>query len=186
MGKPIDMSRIRVALETVIPQIKAPANMRKLGEMVAGMIKLRTRLGYGVASDGAEKSLLKPLAKSTIEVRKGNLAFYKSATGKVIAYEPDDNGAKVRLHSDTRPSKSNLTRSGQLLDSEQVTEVGQGWVHVGPSGERTDGLTNEKVAEYVSDGGRPFNHLSKVETKRLQDELKRQLREAIKRVLTKR
>jgi hypothetical protein len=187
--KKVDTKRFRDALNKLLPAIKSTDQMRKYGEQAASMIKLRTRLGYGVGQDGGEKSSLKPLAKSTIEVRKGNLAFFKSpSTGKPIPYKPDKNGAgNVQLHPETRPSKSNLTRTGQLLDSEGVTAAGYGSVKVGPSGSRTDSkLTNQQVAKYVTDGGRPFNHLSKVEIKRLQDAIKKQLREAIKRVLTKR
>jgi hypothetical protein len=178
--------RIREALDKLIPQIKAPENMRKIGEQAAAMIKLRTRLGSGVATNGADKQKLKPLAKSTIEVRKGNLAFYRNAKGQSIPFTPDDNGAKVKLSDQTSPSKSNLTRTGQLLDSEGVTKVGYGTVAIGPHGPRHDSkLSNEQVAEHVTRGGRPFNNLSKVEVKRLQDGIKKQLRDLLKRVLTK-
>jgi len=186
MPKKVDTKKLRDALVRIMPEITSPEAMRKIGDQAASMIKLRTRLGYGVQKDGADKEKLKPLSKTTIEVRKGNLAFFKSpSTGKPIPYEPDDNGAKVRLHSDTRPSKSNLTRTGQLLDSVKVTKAGRGTVSVGPKGARNDGnLTNEKVGEYVTEGGRPFNNLSKVETKRIQDAVKKDLRDRIKRALT--
>lgn len=165
MAKRVDTKRWRDAVKKVIPEITKPAQMRKYGELAAGMIKLRTRLGSGVARDGAEKEKLKALKPSTIERRKG---LKKSG----------------QLSGDTSPRKSNLTESGQLLDSVQVTEVGVATVSVGPLGGRSDGLTNQKVADYVTEGGRPFNNISKIETKRLHDEVKRNLRDAIKRVLT--
>jgi hypothetical protein len=186
MAKRVDASSLKSAMQKALAEFKAPENMRKLGQMAAGMIKLRTRLGYGVERDGADKELLKPLAPSTIEVRKGNLGFFRrDGQSKPIPY-PRDKGMGPRLSSDTSPSKSNLMMTGQLLDSVQVTDVGYGTVNVGPMGPRSDGLTNEKVAEYVTEGGRPFNNLSKVEVKRVQDAVKKELRARIKRALTKR
>ena len=165
MAKRVDTKRWRDAVKKVIPEITKPAQMRKYGELAAGMIKLRTRLGSGLAYDGADKQKLKPLKPSTVERRKSLKE-------------------KGRLSGETSPRKSNLTQSGQLLDSVQVTNAGVATVSVGPRGGRDDGLTNQKVAEHVTDAGRPFNSLSKIETKRLHDEVKRNLREAIKRVLT--
>jgi hypothetical protein len=61
---------------------------------VPEIIKKRTRKGYGITkkNDG-EWTQLKELAESTIEARKSK-----------------------KLHKDTKPSKSNLTETGQLLD----------------------------------------------------------------------
>lgn len=165
MAKKVDTKRLRNAISSVMPAIVSPAQMRKYGELAAGMIKLRTRLGSGVVRDGADKQKLKPLKPSTVERRKSLKE-------------------KGRLSGETSPRKSNLTQSGQLLDSVQVTNAGVATVSVGPRGGRDEGLTNQKVAEHVTDAGRPFNSLSKIETKRLHDEVKRNLREAIKRVLT--
>ncbi len=165
MAKRVDTKRLRDAIKNALPDITKASQMRKYGELAAGMIKLRTRLGSGVAYDGADKQKLKSLKPSTVD-RRSKL---KEAG---------------RLSGETSPRKSNLTQSGQLLDSVQVTNAGVATVSVGPKGGRDDGLTNQKVAEYVTDGGRPFNSLSKIETKRLHDEVKRNLREAIKRVLT--
>jgi hypothetical protein len=154
---------MEAALRSAMPEVTAPASMRKIGEQAAAMIKLRSRLGHGVPADGQEKARFKPLAESTVKARQ-----------------------RGALHSETTPKRSNLTRSGQLLDSEGVTKVDAGKVSVGPSGQRSDGKTNEQVAQFVTAAGRAFNHLSKVELKRLQDEVKKLLRETIKRALTKR
>lgn len=146
-------------------EIASPANMRKYGEMAAGMIRLRTRLGDGVSADGANKQKLKPLAPSTKKKRSG-LA------------------ARGKLSSQTVPGKSNLTESGQMVDSVSVVEAKQGRVTVSPSGARTDGKTNSDVAGFVTDQGRPFNNLSRVENKRLSDQVKRDIRELAKKALT--
>jgi hypothetical protein len=187
MAKKVDTRKLREAIARVIPEIKAAENMKKLGEQAAGMVKLRTRLGSGVAKDGGDKQKLAKLADSTKAVRAGKIAFFRQG-GKTIPYVPEN---PPKLHEHTSPGKSNLTRTGQLLDSVKVTSFGYGEVTVGPEGPRNDPdskrkLTNQQVAKYVTDGGRPFNHLSKVEVKRLSDSVKKQLREAIKRILTKR
>jgi hypothetical protein len=198
----IDTKARRAALSSLIPLIKAPENMRAIGELAASMIKLRTRLGYGVAKDGDANEKLKPLSANYVEQRQQqNSGARKQATAGLKAQKGKSEAAYIKkhqkdtfkkaahqeggLHPGTSPKKSNLTRSGQLLDSEGVTKVGYGTVSVGPSGSRADGKTNQEIAGYVSEGGRPFNHLSKVEIKRLQDSVKKQLRDALKRVLTK-
>lgn len=158
---------LKDALTKALKQIASPANMRKYGETAAGMIKLRTRLGYGVSEDAADKEPLRSLSDTTIERRK-------------------ELQKKGMLSDLTSPRRSNLTQSGQLLDSIQVTSVDQGEVRVGPKGNRTDGLNNEDLAGYVSDQGRPFNHLSRIESKRMIDAVRKDLRDALARLTTNR
>ena len=64
----------------------------QIGKMSALQIAKRTRLGYGV-SDG-KKEKLAPLKPSTVKARK-----------------------RKRLHSETSTKKSNLTETGQMIDS---------------------------------------------------------------------
>lgn len=149
-----------------IPAIKTPESMRKYGQMAADIIKLRTRLGSGVSSDGADKGPLKKLADSTKQKRQ-----YLADKGK--------------LSSDTSVGKSNLTESGQLLDSMKVISTEYGSAKIGPSGSRDDGKKNEDIGDYVTDAGRPFNNLAKVEIKRVQDAVKSDIRDAVKTLLTK-
>lgn len=153
------------AITEVMPSILDPDNMRKYAQMGADMVRLRTRLGSGVARDGADKAPLKPLAESTKARREA-----MQASG--------------RLSSLTSPGKSNLTATGQMLESITVTEVRYGAASVGPSGSRDDGKSNAEVAEHVTDAGRPFNNLSRVETKRLLDAVRRDIRNAAKKLLT--
>jgi hypothetical protein len=55
------------------------------------------------------------------------------------------------------PNKSNLTLTGQLLNSLKPTaNYTRQSVTVNATGTRTDGLTNDKLAGYVSEQGRPF------------------------------
>jgi hypothetical protein len=177
------------AMKEAITDIGKPANMRKYGEQLAGMIRLRTRLGSGVSSPGADKEPLKPLAESTIQARKGKIAFYEAPNGKRIPYPRSKSHDPVKLSEFTTPSKSNLTRTGQLLDSHGVKSVSQGSVTIGPTGTRKpEGkivLTNQQVSKFVTEGGRPYASPSRIEVKRINDQMKRDLRNFIKQRLTK-
>lgn len=128
-------------LTASIQKIGASSNMKIIGKEMADQIKKRTLLGYGVSEPGGNKEKLKPLDPKYVESRK---KFPK-------------------LSDKTTPRKSNLTRTGQMLASIDVKSANQGTVSVGPIGGRNDGLTNEELAKYVAEAGRPFNTLSKPE-----------------------
>ena len=106
--------------------------LQKISELLRNQIKTRTRLGYGVDDNGTQ-SKLKPLAKSTIKSRESK-----------------------RLSSETSPSTSNLTESGDMLDG-MTARVSQ----------YTNGTRIEiqlqakdlKKAQYVSED-RPFMNLT--------------------------
>lgn len=164
------MNDVERAIKQASDDIRTPEKMKGFGKFAAEMIKLRTRLGSGVARDGAEKSKLKPLAESTKDQR---------------GYMQD----RGELNKRTNPGKSNLTRTGQLLDSISAKSASRSKVTIGPSGARTgDGkrkLTNEEVGRYVEKGGRPFNNLSKTEIKRTKDLIAKEMKKAIRARLTK-
>lgn len=166
LSKLNEAARIEKALTQALNEIVSPERMKKYAEFAAEMIKLRTKLGSGVERAGKEKQRLKPLKPSTIEERKRLQA-------------------KGKLSGLTTPGKSNLTRTGQLLDSTKPTDVSRGHAIIGPTGVRDDGKKNEDVGAYVTYAGRPYNDLSRVELKRLNDSLKRDLRAAVRKHLTK-
>lgn len=154
---------LEIVLNDAIKETVDRGTMKKLGEYAAEKIKKRTRLGYSVAKDGGTKKGLNKLAGTTIKRRRAST-----------------------LHGDTAPTKSNLTMTGQLLDSIQVVSESQGVVKIGPIGDRSDSdLSNDEVGVYVTMAGRPFNHLSKAEIKDIQNELRKSLGETIQRHLTK-
>jgi hypothetical protein len=121
--------------------------MRQVGEEAKWLIFVRTKLGYGVGSQGGVKQKLKPLSPFYIELRK------------ILKKES-------MLDPSTSPKKSNLTNTGQMLASIQVKRASNGIVWLGPMGYRDDRLTNEQVANTVSKD-RPFMFLSDLETKKL-------------------
>lgn len=139
-SKPIE----NLDLEHLIQNTVNRQLIQKLGEMAVEQIRNRTRLGYGVPDLGAPQQKLQPLKDSTISNRKRSKG-------------------RGTLSGKTSPKKSNLTHTGELLDS--IRFVGQdNRLEIYIAGER-----NRSVAEFVADQGRPFFTLSKSEVSRLVD-----------------
>jgi hypothetical protein len=140
-------SNIKKAFQNIRKDIRRTYSieeMEAIGEAASEMVRVRTRLGYGVKKPNTKRERLKKLSEEYIETRK-------------------DFGA---LSEFTTPARSNLTRTGQLLESIAVLEVTEGNVEIGPQGARDDNMTNEKLAEHVS-VARPFISLSNLEVKKL-------------------
>lgn len=176
-------TKFNAAVQEALRKIGSPTNMKKFGETAADIVRLRTRLGFGVSDDNAEKARLKPLSKSYKDFRKGKIAFFTTPDGRVVPYKPN---SAPTLHPDTSPTKSNLTFTGQMLDSLGVVSVRQGEALIGPRGNRTKSpLSNKQVAKYVTAQGRAFNNLSKVENKRMAEAIAEALNAQLKIELTK-
>jgi hypothetical protein len=156
------MSDFKRKLQSSVRDFFTKEYLVEIGEIAADMIRTRTRLGYGVDADGKPRKKLKKLSDSYKKFRSGKLAFFTDGSGVVHPYEPKT--PKVHLSEYTTANKSNLTLSGDMLDSVTVKEVGKNKVFVGPTGKR-----NEQVAEWVTEQGRPFNNLSNIEVKRLEE-----------------
>jgi hypothetical protein len=125
--------------------------MRRLGQLAVDMVRQRTRLGYGVESFGGPQQKLKPLATGTVENRR-----------------------RKTLSGDTSPKKSNLTATGELLDSIEFRLSG-GKIEVFITGAR-----NQKITEYVSEE-RPFFALTKPQVSRLADLIEEAIRNYLRK-----
>lgn len=119
--------------------------MELLAEEAARMVRVRTRLGQGVNKSGA-KGKLKALSPKYVDFRE----------------------RFSDLSEFTTPPRSNLTLTGQMLESIEILDVKKGKVEIGPNrNTRRDGKsTNQKVAEGVSKA-RPFMNFHKLEIKKL-------------------
>lgn len=155
MGARLQIKDFTSKLKGVVKKSATAKQLEALGEFAAGLIRKRTRLGYGAPRGEAgsvERFRLAALSEGWIHFRK--------TTGRSW------------LSEFTRPSKSNLTFTGQMLDSLGVVKVANGSVTIGPQGYRTDpfsrGLSNEAVANFVAKKGRPFNNLTKPEARQVQ------------------
>lgn len=133
--------------------------LRQLGDLSAEAIVNRTRDGFGVVRTGARKSRLKPLSSQYIEFRKR----FRS------------------LSNDTSPKKSNLTLTGQMLESVRTKKVRQGTrgnarVIVEPGTRKLF-----KRAEFNALRGRIFMNLSKKELKEINQFMTKSIKSKLKR-----
>jgi hypothetical protein len=136
-------------IEGMLQKAKSPEVSRVIGEKVVDIIRTRTRRGYGVT--GSNLTRLKPLSKLHVEFRKTQ-----------------------RLHPETSPGTSNLTLTGELLDSMTVKSSRNGFSIF------FKGARNEKVVGHVSET-RPFFGLAKSETEEITNFFRRTFGDLVKR-----
>lgn len=126
--------------------------MRVLAFEAIRLIVVRTRLGYGVKQEGGGRTNLKGLSPAYVMYRTRNRRYLSPLTSPT-------------------QKKSNLTLSGQMLDSMGIVYSKDGQISISPTGNRSgrfsSGLTNLRVAQYQASAGRVFNNLSKPEQTQL-------------------
>lgn len=164
MAKIKGLDKFKKELISAAKEIQSISVLREIGNETAERIKVRTQSGKGVSENNKEATPLKKLKRSYIEQRKKK---------------------KSELSPKATPSRSNLTRTGQMLESMKVTSVKIGSVTIGPSGSRTDSdLNNKEVAGYVS-LERPFLNLSRAELNGLTRLIHEKLNSILGRILKK-
>lgn len=139
----------------LVPEIEQMA-----AEMASDLIRKRVQgRGLGIAVSGGSTYPLKPLSPKYIEFRRRS----------------------PKLSFLTSPSKSNLTFTGQMIDS--IVAVNRnGWI-VTFEGGRDDGKSNSQIARYVS-RTRPFFFLSGGEQQQIRNMINRAMPALAKRNLT--
>lgn len=177
----------RDALSKSLRDALGRRTLLQIGKLAREIIYTRTKLGYGVtgSGDSVQRSRLKPLSPSYKLARKG----YQQGGAMFNATGP--NGRKKLVQFKTRgakptgfgfsPNKSNLTLSGQLLDSIIVKVQNTSVLISIPSTSRTDSdFDNREVAELVSKE-RPFFDLTESERTRIVNEVTRIIRAETRR-----
>ena len=143
----------------------------QIAEKIIDIIVKRTKSGKGVSDDKVEDPALIKLAS----LSSGYIEYRK----------------KVKLGSFGSPSKSNLTLTGQMLDSLIYKIVNNGILIDVANTKRKKAIgsgyvkqTNQEVAGYVSENGRPFLALSpgeqRIIIKFIDDYLTKELRRTLK------
>lgn len=165
MAKIKGLDKFKDTLLKAIDEVRKPSNMQAIGEETARRIKVRTRSGKSVTANDTQPVPLKKLSDNYVLQRKKDKK-------------------KGKLADSATPRRSNLTRTGQMLDSLSVTSKKHGSVKVGATGNRKEGNTNKNVAGYVSDS-RPFLNLSTPEINGITKLIREKLDEQIKKLLTK-
>lgn len=144
-----------------ISNATSPTKMQKIANSTVNDIKRRTRLGFGVSNHGAKRKRLKRLSDKYIAHRR--------ATG---------------THDETSPTKSNLTYTGQLLNSLKAEGYKMGFRITFNDRRKGEKLTNSKLAEYVSKA-RPFLNLSNRQLQRVGQNLASNIKEEISKEFNK-
>lgn len=154
MGSRLKIKDFTDKLRGAVKKAASTKELEAMGAFAAELIRKRTRLGYGAPKGEAgavDRFRLAALSEGWIKFRKTTGASW--------------------LSEFTRARRSNLTFTGQMLDSLGVVRGQKGQVVIGPQGYRTDpfshGLSNEQVANFVAKKGRPFNDLTKPEMKQV-------------------
>lgn len=136
--------------------------LSSLAEKIANQIRKRTRLGFGVKERGGKQEKLAPLADST---KKGRQYAKK----------------KGELNSQTTPNRSNLTRTGELLDS-IVGTFKDGVIKIWFNEKRASGkISNPEVASVVSKA-RPFFELTKPELAMVEYEVRQAIEKELRQL----
>jgi len=133
------LNEIIRAIYDELDELTSRETLTDIGDWIAERLRMRARSGKTATYAGSNLTKLKPLSSSYIKFRTRN---------------------RSKLHKSTSPKKSNLTFSGQLLDSIKARIRGES-VIIGPTGRRFGGGTNERIAIYVQDQGRPFLYLGR-------------------------
>jgi len=129
--------------------------MQFYAQTAAQLIRRRTRVGYGVDTLGGNIKPLKPLSEGYKADRRIDRAL-------------------GQLSKDTAPAKSNLTRTGQMLDAINGRGVREGIGEVYFEENRNDGEFNAEIAFENEQRGRKFFTLSGAEINELERIVRRQ------------
>ena len=142
----------RKNLAQAIDQALNQTTLKETGDFLSNQIRVRTRTGRGVEENGAVPQSLVPLTPGYVNFRRNF----------------------TRLSSATSPRKSNLTLTGQMLDSIDYTTDNRTKL-ITFSFSNVDSILK---AEYVS-GKRPFFNASRGDiteiTRRWNDKIAREL-----------
>lgn len=155
-----DVAKFSKSLKDVVKKAESQGLLTNVAGYAIRLIVQRTRDGKGVKRPGSSPYRLKPLSASYIAFRRKN---------------------RSALSPFTSPSKSNLTFTGQLLNS-LVLKKGATTITITPSGIRDDGKSNAEVARRVSKA-RPFLALSKGEQREVADFFRRSFEDIASRGL---
>lgn len=141
-GEFLKISDLQIKLKTLISDTVDRSLMDKIGREVTDIVKTRTRKGFGVKTNLGPQTRLKGLSES-----------YKKQRIRLKA------AGKLSKHA--TPNKSNLTKSGDMIDSTKHKTT-KNTVVISPIGNK-----NKRKAKYQAKAGRIAYNLSKSENRRI-------------------
>lgn len=135
---------IKKRLEAAMKELTSSQFKKEVGERVKDGIVDRTRQGKAAQSEGARPKKLEPLTE-------GYKKYRKSLRKRGI------------LSSKTQPARSNLTKTGEMLDSVQSKVSGEK-ITIQVTGDENIRKANENAKM-----GRPFMNISDLDIKEIRD-----------------
>lgn len=124
MSTESDLKKFKDKIDKALDELVAPKTLKTIGDFEAGLVKRRSRLGYGVPQDGGNKVKFADLSPITVASRK-----------------------KKKLASETTPKKSNLTETGKLLN-DLVSKIEGRSTIIGHTKDR-----NKRIGAFHQTGG---------------------------------
>lgn len=122
-----------------------PAQIRPIILNAIDLIVKRTRLGYGVDRSYGTKKRLPPLSPMYVNFRR---KFKK-------------------LSTTTSAKRSNVTLTGELLESVGIKRISKGVSVISAIGKHAGGISNEDLTSYLHRQNRTFLRISELEYKQL-------------------
>lgn len=153
-------------IDKAVDESLSKKNMARLAQNSAERIERRTRSGKGVKFHNSNETTLKSLQGSTIGIRK----------------RLEEAGL---LDIRTTPIKSNLTRSGQLLDSIKGLSQRKATGRITFNPTRNDSKNNQQIVTELEKGGFNFFKLSKKELLSLVNDYSLDLRKEFGKIFNK-
>jgi len=162
----LDVKDFNRRLNEVATEVFDPRFQSRLGRLAKSIIYKRVKAGYGTTVGGRSRKKLKPLSTATVAVRSGKLMIrHQKGTSKKIYMNQDDRPRQTGEFFS--PARSNLTFSGELLNSIEIDVGRYGFSIYIPDTTRRrynkftkTRATNKEVAIYVQDAGRNFFELT--------------------------
>jgi len=182
-------------LDRIITIATMKSVLEPLGLLAKDVVVKRVKSGYGL-SPGFSKVKLKALSNSYKEWRSGKAVYFQKGGSRIrISKEKWRSISEPVLGEFGSPSRSNLTLTGQLLESIQSRINDSGKVELFIPDTVRKGIrlkngkiipnrarvTNAQVAKYVQEQGRDFFNFTDGEIRILTDEYQKLINEAIER-----
>lgn len=140
-------------------------------------INMRDKLAELYCQQARQIILSRTISGKGVSRDSGNITNLKKLSASYILYRQRN---RKRLASYTSPTKSNLTFTGELLSSLSIKRFRQGSWQLRFEGQHGSGISNAKLARYVSED-RPFLNLSASEQKVLAASYRRNFAALVKR-----
>lgn len=156
------LKKIQEQLQKAVDKALGKSFLDSLGKEISTGMRTRTRLGKGVESEGKKLDKLKELSPK-----------YKKQRAK--------DKAKGKLFPMTTPKKSNLTRTGQLLNSLTSSTNGN-TITISFKENRDDSKQNIKIVGYQEDQNRPFFYISKPEKANILRTIRERILNEVKKI----